>query len=392
MHNRQTILLIDNQGLSFYTSYLALGLSSYHDITLYGLSEEDYVLTGAADEGKIRFHNIGARLPKKTSILSIIVVRPVRWFSILFNALIIKEKFDTVHIQGHLPLFFLFIPIIKLRSRRICWTLHDVRLRPSSRGMRGKMELLYMRTITQTSILKKYADSIIVHGTVLKNQLVSEGVDTKKIHTMPIFDYRYLLKSENISMNHKKNASLTLPEGYVLVFGRIKPYKGIDVLIRAAKIVRQKTDKNKKFNMLIAGKGDVSYFKDLLSGEDGEYIHVRNEFIPNSEISELFRKAKFVVLPYTDASQSAVTSLAYTFSKPVVASNAGSIAEYVVHGETGFVFESGDSVELANYIMELIGNEDKCLEMGGKAHQKMLNDMSLEKCCGMINGIYNKRN
>jgi glycosyltransferase involved in cell wall biosynthesis len=175
-----------------------------------------------------------------------------------------------------------------------------------------------------------------------------------------------------------------------LLFGSIKPYKGIDVLINAVKIIRKKRIGDNRFNILIAGRGDTSYFESLLTKEDYEYIHIRNEFIPNSEIPDLFRKAKFVVLPYTEASQSGVLSLAYTFSKPVIVSNTGSIGEYVEHGKTGFIFEPGDITQLADYIIELIENNNKCIEMGKKAYQKMLQEMSLERCAEDLNGLYKR--
>ena len=103
----------------------------------------------------------------------------------------------------------------------------------------------------------------------------------------------------------------------------------------------------------------------------------------------MFKGAKFLVLPYTDASQSGVISLAYTFSKPVIVSNVGSIPEYVDHGVTGFTFETGDTDQLANYMTKLIEDNNLCNEMGKNAHRKILNEMSLERCCDIINGLYN---
>jgi glycosyltransferase involved in cell wall biosynthesis len=388
IHNRSRVLLIDNQGLSFYTSYLARGLSRYNDLIFFGLSEEDFVITGAIQEKRIRFHNIGKKLLRGRSVVSLFVARPLRWSIILSRAFLFRQDYDIVHIQGHLPLFFLFIPILKLRSIKICLTLHDVTLRPSYNDLRGKVELLYVRAIAQPHMLKKYSDSLIVHGSYLKNQLISEGINGDKIYIIPIFDYKYLLSPQNVAKSHHCN--IVLPSDYILVFGKIKPYKGIDILINAAKIVRQRIS-GKKFDLVIAGRGDASYFSGLLSKDDYEYIHIHNEFIPNSEIPDLFTRARFLVLPYNDASQSAVTSLAYTFSKPVIASDAGSIPEYVEHGKTGFVFETGNVTQLANYILELLENEDSCIQMGKKAYKKLFQDMSLERCCEIIDGVY-KRN
>jgi starch synthase len=85
-----------------------------------------------------------------------------------------------------------------------------------------------------------------------------------------------------------------------------------------------------------------------------------------------------------------VIPLAYTFSKPVIVSDVRSLAEYVEHNKTGFIFESGDSTQLANYMLDLIKNNEKCIEMGNNAHQKLSNEMSLELCCKKINDLYVK--
>jgi Glycosyltransferase len=231
----------------------------------------------------------------------------------------------------------------------------------------------------------KFADMMIVHGYLLKNQLSAKGTDDKRIQVIPHFDYRYLLnsgKKENAKFN-KEN----LPKEYALFFGRIAPYKGLELLVKASRIVKKRM--GYEFILLIAGEGDISLLKNHMSDEDYSYIHILNRRIPYLEIPDLFKNAKFLILPYTDASQSGVIPLAYTFSKPVIASNVGSLSEYVEHGITGMIFESGNAEQLSNYIIDLIKNSDLRLEMGENANRKLLNDMSLERCCDTLNSLYN---
>lgn len=112
---KSKILLIDNRGLSHYTSYLAFGLAKYRDIILYGISKDDFVLTGASRAKTIEFHGF---LNKKTRIPRIVwyLFEPLVLFLDLFEILT-KEKYDIVHVQGHLPMFFLFIPTLKLKKK-----------------------------------------------------------------------------------------------------------------------------------------------------------------------------------------------------------------------------------------------------------------------------------
>jgi glycosyltransferase involved in cell wall biosynthesis len=385
--DHSAVLLIDNDGFSYYTSYLACGLAKYREIILYGLSKEYYVATGASREKRIKFHSIEEKMPKGDSTI-LTIIRPLFFLPVLFEALI-KSRYGIVHFQDRLPLLFLFLPFLKLKGKQICWELHDVDILPFSKGLRGKLEVLFVKLITQPSVLARYADKIIVHSSTLKKQLVTKGVDEDKIYVILHFDYCYLLNS-NTSI---RSDELILSSNYILFFGDIVPWKGIDVLINATRIVRKRTTEN--FKVLLAGKAyrkNVSYFQDLTQ-EDYEYICIRNKWVTSSEIPVIFKNAIFLVLPYTKAfegSVSGVVPLAYTFSKPVIVSNVGSMAEYVEHNKTGFIFEPGNSVQLAEYIIQLIEDNSKCIEMGRNAYQKMLHEMSLERCSYMINDLYDK--
>jgi glycosyltransferase involved in cell wall biosynthesis len=379
----ETILLIDSPGISHYTSYLAYGLSKYRDVILYGFSKEEYYVTGAATKKRIKFYNIREKLPNGNSTL-MIMLESLLLFFILFKAFT-KTGYDIVHIQGYLPMFFFFIPMLKLRGKKIFWTVHDVNFRPSNAGIRGKLDFIYTVTVSEPSLLLKYSDIIIVHGYLLKNQLSAKGTENNKIHVIPHFDYRYLL-NDSMKENAKFNEG-NLPAGYVLFFGRIAPYKGLELLINASRIVKKRI--GYEFILLVAGEGDISLLKNHMSDDEYAYIHILNRRIPYREIPNLFYGAKFLILPYIDASQSGVIPLAYTFSKPVIVSNVGSLSEYVDHGKTGLIFESGNTEQLANHIIDLIINRDLCTEMGENANKKLLNDMSLELCCDRLNYLYN---
>jgi alpha-maltose-1-phosphate synthase len=379
----EAILLIDSPGLSHYTSYLAYGLSKYRDIILYGFSSEEYYVTGAATQKRIKFHNIREKLPNESSTLNI-VVETLLLFFILFKAFT-KSGYDVVHIQGYLPMFFFFIPMLKLRRKKIFWTVHDVKFRPTNAGIRGKLDFLYTVTVSEPSLIAKFADMIIVHGYLLKNQLFAKGTEDKKIQVIPHFDYRYLLND-----TQQKNTNFSeenLPADYALFFGRIAPYKGLELLVNASRIVKKIV--GHEFILLIAGEGDISLLKNHISDDDYEYIHILNKRVPYQEIPHLFKGAKFLILPYVDASQSGVIPLAYTFSKTVIVSNVGSLSEYVEHGKTGLIFAPGNTEQLANYIIDLVKNRELCTEMGKNANRKLLNEMSLELCCDRLNYLYN---
>lgn len=391
---RLKVLLFDNDDFSDYTSYFARGLSKYADITLYCFSQKSPNITGAAKQKGIKFVFIDKKLPKGYSsargIFRVFVL-----FFILFDALI-RTKYDIVHIQDYPPTFFLFIPLLKLRKKKICWTIHDLDIfslwdRLFATGISGRLQILFRKLVTQPAFTSKYADRILVHALVHKQQLMAKKVDEKKIQVIRQLDYRYL---QELSNNNPVDFDFEIKKNSILFFGNIAPWKGIDTLIKAAIIAIDKIGPN--FNLVIAGKPYPGFegmqFFENIHKLDNRCIKLINRYITSSEIPVLVGKSSFLVLPYDNQfqySSSGVIPLSYTFSKPVIVSNVPSLREYVENGKTGLVFDVNDSEQLANCMIDLIENNSKCLEMGHNAHQKMIKEMSLDVCCKVIYDIYN---
>jgi len=389
------VLLFDSDGLSNYTSYLARGISKFRQVVLYSFSENSHIVTGASLQKNVKFQYIKKWLPKGYSTFKGII-RVILLFFILLITLT-RNQYEIVHIQEHLPMFFFFIPILKLRHKKIFWTLHDTEIFIPSNNIHGKLQVLFLEIVSQPKIMIKWSDAIIVHALSLKEQLIEKKADQNKIHVIPHFDYNYLLENHSINFKNSINSSNShrnqnlLPKEYALFFGNIAPWKGIDVLIDATKIVADNL--GQKFNLVIAGTpydGYHTYFNNLIK-ERNNCIKIINRYIESYEISGIIKGSRFLILPYTknfQHSASGVIPLAYTFSKPVVVSSLEPLKEYVEHERTGLIFKCGDSKQLANCIIELLEDYSKCSEMGRNAHQKILREMSLERCCEVLNNLY----
>lgn len=129
-------------------------------------------------------------------------------------------------------------------------------------------------------------------------------------------------------------------EQYLLFFGFIRKYKGLDWLLEAMSDERIKASNLK---LIIAGEfyGDEALYHQLI-----EQYHLQDsvklftDFIPNAEVRNYFCAADLVVQPYKTATQSGITQIAYHFDKPMVVTNVGGLAENVPNGKVGFVAEA----------------------------------------------------
>jgi alpha-maltose-1-phosphate synthase len=385
-----TVLLFDSDGFSNYTCYLARGLSKYRDVILYSFSEDSFSITGAAKEKRIKFHYIKKWLPKGYSAIRGII-RVFLLFFILF-AVLVRSNYDIVHVQEHLPTFFLFIPVLKLRKKQICWTLHDVDMFNPATGINGRLQVVFTKIVSQPTLMTKYVDKILVHASSLREQMIAKKINRNKINVIRHFDYQYVLEFNDNNVITKSSEPI-LKEDYVLFLGNIAPWKGIDTLMDAARIARAKI--GEKFSLVIAGRPYAGYsapFFENFVKEDYKFVKIINKYIATSEIPSLVSKCAFLVLPYNNSFQhsvSGVIPLAYTFRKPVIVSNIPSLTEYVEHAKTGLIFNNNDSKQLADYMIELIENNSECKEMGKRAYQKLSNEMSLDMCSKIINNIYN---
>jgi len=124
---------------------------------------------------------------------------------------------------------------------------------------------------------------------------------------------------------------------YILFFGFIRDYKGLDILIKA---MSDPGIANLRIKLLVAGEfySEPKRYVDLIQ-EFGveDRIILSNDFIPDSEVYKYFSACDLVVQPYKSATQSGVTQIAYHFDKPMVITNVGGLEEFVPDGKVGFV-------------------------------------------------------
>ena len=125
-------------------------------------------------------------------------------------------------------------------------------------------------------------------------------------------------------------------QDYMLFFGLVRAYKGLDLLIDAFAQVK---DELPKLRLLVAGEfyeDEQKYREQIHAGGLDERVIIRNEFIADADLRKYFGAASLIVQPYKSATQSGVTQVAFHFEKPMLVTNVGGLGEIVHHGKMGY--------------------------------------------------------
>jgi D-inositol-3-phosphate glycosyltransferase len=152
----------------------------------------------------------------------------------------------------------------------------------------------------------------------------------------PIFDnYGEKLTFEEAKLKLNLDSKIK----YLLFFGFIRDYKGLDMLIKAFADERLR---NFPVKLLVAGEyySDPEPYLQLIKENNLEdFIELRTVFIPDDEVNLYFSAADMVVQPYKSATQSGVTQIGYHFDKPMLVTNVGGLSEIIPNGKIGYVVE-----------------------------------------------------
>jgi D-inositol-3-phosphate glycosyltransferase len=143
---------------------------------------------------------------------------------------------------------------------------------------------------------------------------------------------------------------------YVLFFGFIRAYKGLDILLEAMADPRVAA---LPIKLLIAGEfyEDAAPYEALIQKHNLESRLVRaTDFIPNERVADYFSAADLVVQPYKHATQSGVSQVAYHFGRPMLVTDVGGLAELIPAGVVGYVVPP-TAVAIADALVDFYAND-----------------------------------
>ena len=143
---------------------------------------------------------------------------------------------------------------------------------------------------------------------------------------------------------------------YLLFFGFIRDYKGLDLLLEALSDDRFKTLNVK---LIVAGEyySDPRPYREIIQRNNiHKMVIEKTSFIPNDEVVNYFCAADLVVQPYKSATQSGVTQIAYHFEKAMLVTNVGGLPEMIPDGKVGYVV-APESKAIADALVDFFENK-----------------------------------
>ncbi|MDR1678854.1 MAG: glycosyltransferase family 4 protein [Prevotellaceae bacterium] len=309
------------KGENVYAIFVSKGKHNYHNI----VEKNDRYTFIEMPKGKL-----GALLFKLFPIKLILSIKKVCK----------KEKIDIVH---YLTGEFILALYTKFSRKKydLYYTVHDLTPHQVEK--------------------KKFFDSLIdkyIRWGVKSNRETIKNITTNSLQQIDtlktmypekkiVFTHFPSLITKGIEEGNDCPEEILGISNYILFFGFVDAYKGVDLLIQAYK---QLTDK-KNHQLVIAGKG-IEY-------TDSEAGIIRiNRFIHDSEIKMLFEKANCVVYPYRSATMSGVLSLAYYFNKKILVSAVPFFLENIDKNET-LTFEPGNVEDLSKKLEAVLKKEHR---------------------------------
>ena len=338
-------------------------------------------------------------LPRKEIMDNFTIKRSHVWFRINLFFLnpgiyfqMMKDSPDIIHTIG-IRSFQSFIATIVAKKKKIPLVISDqggLTTHPDLKSGGIFKKILYKLQVpminfiinnsTKISVANEYEKKIFEKfNQTSKIEIIRNGINLETMKT----------KTDDF----KKKHGISFP--FVLFVGRFSKVKGIDILLHAIKILKDRPElENIRF--VIMGV-DFGFQNQMIQMIDDFGIKEKIHLITNpsrEDVIAAYSESEFLVLP-SRWELSPLTPLeGFAFKKPVISTNVHGIPSTITDRKNGILVKNEDFHELAEAIMELINDKQKCLEYGLSGYNLVkteCNSKSMtEKTLRMYNQIINR--
>lgn len=260
-----------------------------------------------------------------------------------------------------------------LRRLPVAFSIHDPL--PHSGENDWRTNLAYWLTLRR-------GDRFILHSRSLEQAFSTRfshaRARTDVVHLGAYEIFRLLAPDAPVTKDHRT----------ILFFGRISPYKGLDVLYRAAPLIAERVS---GLRIIVAGRPIRDYHPPSPPAlPNGGRIEVVTRYIPNAQVAELFKRASVVVCPYLDATQSGVVLTAFAFDQAVVATSVGGLPEYIQEERSGLLVAPGDPESLAYALVRVLTDGSLRQHLIGGVREVRLNELNWNRAADATMQVYSK--
>ena len=240
--------------------------------------------------------------------------------------------------------------LVKLLFGKVVLTIHDV----SSFANLSDSSII-------GSMIYKLTDLILTHNEFSKSEIIKVSPNlSSRIYIVPHGNYIPFIRVQNDKERSRKRLEIPNNKKVLLFFGMIKKVKGLDVLLYALKDVIKE---NPDALLLIAGKvweNDFTIYQRIIDENNlSDYCLLHTKFIPHADVEHYYCAADLVVLPYKKIYQSGVLVMTLSYGKPALVSDLPPLKEVVTDMQTAFLFESENSISLAEKLNLILLDPEK---------------------------------
>lgn len=290
--------------------------------------------------GKTQF-DVSGKAPDNIPIITEInSVNPINWIRVGYKIKNMKPDYVIVRF---------WLPFMGPCLGTICWILRKAGIKiiaitdnviPHEKRLGDKLFTSYF--------ISKCDGFITMSRSVLDELSLFTKTDKKRFVPHPIYD----IFGEKVSKKKSfEQLGLIADCDYLLFFGLIRKYKGLDLLLKAFGEIHKKLP---NLRLLVAGEmyEDEAYYQKLIDTfKIRDKVIMESNYIPAEMVRFYFGASDLITQPYRTATQSGVTQIAYHFEKPMLVTNVGGLAEIVSHKKSGYVCEPIPS-EIATCILD----------------------------------------
>lgn len=279
---------------------------------------------------------------------------------------------DVIHIQwAPLPVIDQLLLASLRRVAPVVLTVHD------TLPYNGAEPWLMAAGIGR---LVRSVDAVICHTEQGRDRLLRQGVSAARLFVVP-----------HGLLGPRMDAGSLAPRERLrlLQFGKIKPYKGVDVLIEA--VGRLTRAEQARLDVHVAGKPylDEEALEALVRSHDLSHcVRFDLDFIDDRMMELLVARADALVFPYRDIEASGVLMQAVAAGKPVLASRIGIFGELLEDGREALLVPPGDPEALAGALRRLLAAPGLLVAMGRRMRELRDRLPSWEEIARQTMGVY----